>query len=747
MGEIYSLGRKSSSDDFNQFTEADIELLSQPEDPPGYFSPGKLWGMARRKRVLVMGLAFGLSLFMGFRSYRQQTFYESSFQILVEPITEQQELSDELTGEKPSSSNQEYDYTTQLEVLMSPQVLEPIVQRIGIEYPDVTLDHLSNSLNIYRLGETKAIEVKYKSEDPVKVKVVLEEVAEGFLNYSLNEQKARLGQGIEFVNVQTPIVRKRVNEIQSKIQKLRQDFQFIDPETHAEELQSKRTELGQQRQTLQRNIEGLRFRYDTLKEELEQQLVLNESPAYQEFKTQFNALERQIAIELARFGENSPTIKMLRQQQANLEPLLRQEAERAVRNQMANVFNEMQIAVTEEQSLAKSEQRINQRFQQMPAITRYYTDLQRELKVASESLERFISSGQALQTQAAQNEVPWQLIRPPQDAVALPKGSFAKGAVNGFVMGVLLSLVIAFLYERFQGAFFTVSDLSQRTRLPILGTIPYQRRLKDAGYQDHVVDWRPILELTESLEVLHDTAAYGDRIELNDSPDWDELEDVEVLATPVPKGTSNDFLESFRTLNTYINRVKFPQGRWALTITAADRGEGRTTIAIHLAQAAAAMGKKVLLVDAHLQGHDRDASTFLGMEDKPGLGDYLMGHNSLKTVIRRLPWEKNLYFINSGTFPPDATRVLASQKMYEFMGKVRETFDIVIYDTPPMMGLADLAILSKCTDGTLFVVKFAKWGAVTSLPASLEQLKTARIPVVGLVANSVKDYSIKWFLR
>ncbi len=751
MSELYAVQAEPLENHLDQFTEADVELLSEPEDPPGLFSLGNLWGMARRKRVLVMGLAFGLALFMGLKASQQETVYSGSFQILVEPVTDKNKI-DKLTGDgEDTSSRDEYDYGTQFEVLLSPKVLEPMVQVISVDFPDVTLGHLSQKLSVYRLGETKTIEVKYSSENREQVKYVLEKVAEGYLNYSLNEQKEELSRGIEFVNEQKPLLEKRANSIKAKIQRLRQENNFIDPIKHAEQLSSNRSEVSQQRQTVQRQIAKLKFEYETLLDQKKEQIIVNESKGYAEFKNQFDALERQIAIELARFGENSPTIKLLRQQQANLEPLLQEEAERTLNNQIAAVYNDLQTLIAEENNLSKTERKLTILFQQTPALARYYDELQRELAIANESLSKFISSGQELQLQASQGESPWKLIRPVSTPKAQPRSTFARGALNGFVAGIVLSLVIAFIYERFQGAFFTVNDLKQRSRLPVLGTIPYQKNLKEAAFNSQVVDWRPILEESQQnghhSDESREVRALRDVIELDTSGDWQELEDVEVLAAPVPQGTSNDFLEAFRTLNTYINRVRFYDGQWSLTVTSAARGEGRTTVAVHLAQAAAAMGSRVLLVDAHLQGGQKDASHFLGVEGKPGLGDYLLGRHSLKEVIRRLTWEQNLYFINAGTFPPDATRLLASDKMEEFMDSVNRSFDVVIYITPAVMGLADLAILSKKTDGTLFVVKFGKWGGVRNLPAAIEQLKTARIPVVGLVANNVKDYSIKWFLR
>ncbi|HEY9825896.1 MAG TPA: AAA family ATPase [Stenomitos sp.] len=734
-----------------QFTERDAELLTPPENPESNFSIPKLIGMARRKKVIVMGLSFGLALFLGLKSYREDTFYESSFQILVQPVTQKQKLTN-LTGDKTESSDtsKEFDYTTQIEVLLSPKNLEPVVKEINTKFPDVTVEYLNQNLAVYRLGETKVIEVKLKDENPEKVKYILQKVAKGYLKYSYEEQRASLRQGIEFVNDQLPVFRKRVNAIQDQLQALRQRYNFVDPESYSADLYKQLSDLGQQRQTLRNDIDTMTLRYKTLEKQSGALVAINQSPSYKEFLTQFQALDRQIVIELARFGENSPTIKQLRQQQDNLIPLLQAEAQRTLKNQMASLWNDLQISIAREQSVGKRQREVERKYQQMPAVSRVYADLLRELKAATESLERFMSTREGLEIEAAQNQIPWQLVRPPHEPTMLPKGSFAKGVATGFMAGAVLALAIAFILERIEGAFYIVSDLRQVTRLPLLGTIPFRKDLKSAGPDAHIVDWRPLLEkqLTESAqdsieEYVNEALAAMNAPNSED----DTMPEDEDFPAPVPMGSTYNFLEAFRSLHTYIGRVRENPHRWTLAISSAMPGEGRTIVAMHLAQAAAAMNRRVLLVDAHFLSGENSTSEFLGMSPRPGLGDFLMGQSPLRQVIRPLHWENNLFFISAGASPPDPTRALASPRMQELMRRVKESFDIVIYDTPPLMGLADLGILATHTDGVLFVVKFRKWGASTALANALERLKVAKIPVVGVVANSVKEYSLTWFLR
>jgi polysaccharide biosynthesis transport protein len=202
------------------------------------------------------------------------------------------------------------------------------------------------------------------------------------------------------------------------------------------------------------------------------------------------------------------------------------------------------------------------------------------------------------------------------------------------------------------------------------------------------------------------------------------------------------FLESFRSLHTNIIRLGDSQPITSVVISSAMPVEGRTTIAVHLAQAAAAMGKRVLLVDAHFRRGGVPLHTLLGLPDKKGLSDFLNETAPLNQVIQRLAWESSLFVVSAGSIPPDPTRLLSSPRMHGFMQRVHKTFDLVIYDTPPLMGLADVSLIAAQTNGVVLVAGFGKRNGAEALTQTVERLKVAHIPILGVVANGVKDYSV-----
>ena len=118
------------------------------------------------------------------------------------------------------------------------------------------------------------------------------------------------------------------------------------------------------------------------------------------------------------------------------------------------------------------------------------------------------------------------------------------------------------------------------------------------------------------------------------------------------------FLESFRTLHSNLSTFSLK----SFVVTCSLPGEGATTVAVHLVQAAAAMGRRVVLVDAQFRRGGTRLSSLLGITPEPGLSNYINNQVTLEKIIQRLAWESNLYAISAGTvsFDPHSAAVICS---------------------------------------------------------------------------------------
>jgi capsular exopolysaccharide synthesis family protein len=703
--------------------------------------------VVRRRGLVIAGIAIAVTSVVSLWSFNRTPKYEGNFQLLVEPVTAENKLSKltELTGMNPEIDTG-MDYETQIQVLKSSELMSKLIDKLQTKYPDITYNDLivKNKLKINRLRDTKILDISYSNTDKERIKFVLHEVAKGYLRYSFQERQANLNQGIKFVEGQLPKLQERVDKLQGQLQGFRQQNNLLDPQEQAKQLSERVSKIDQDQLESQVKLNETRTLYQTLQKQLglapNQALAaaaLSESPRYQLLLNQLQELETKIATESARFTEASPTIQALRDQQRNLLPLLRQEAQQVLGNnvssppvssaspnsirlqltqQMVDALNQIQVLEVRTGAIASAQSRLGREVKQLPAIARQYGDLQRELTVATESLTRFLGVRETLQIEVAQKALPWQLIARPKLADDPISPRPVRDSILGAIAGLLLGIGVALLLERLDNVFHSPDELRDTTKLPLLGIIPFQKQLKN---QKPIVNLSGLMgQKGRNAEAPTSPLRNRDR-----QPQW---------------YNSSPFLEAFRSLHTNISFLGSDTPIHSLVISSATPGDGKSTTSVQLAQAAAAMGKRVLLVDADMRRPQ--VHYVLGLPNHQGLSNVIATGLPPKQAIQRLPMWDHLYVLTAGPMPPDPTRLLSSKKMHYLMTQFQAVFDLVIYDTPPVLGLADGKLLATHTAGIVMVVGLGRTDRDIFLQA-LDGLKVSNATILGVVANGVKGYT------
>jgi tyrosine-protein kinase Etk/Wzc len=190
--------------------------------------------------------------------------------------------------------------------------------------------------------------------------------------------------------------------------------------------------------------------------------------------------------------------------------------------------------------------------------------------------------------------------------------------------------------------------------------------------------------------------------------------------------------ESFRHLRTNIQYAQLDKPLKTILVTSPNPKEGKSTIASNLAITFAQTEQKVLLIDADMR-RPKIHSLF-GLKKDPGLTDFLFGSATLEDVT----WEgvlENLSVIAAGTTPPNPAEILGSIKMKKFIETVRLAYDVIIFDSPPVLAVTDAVVLATAVDGALLVVSSDHTHA-QSLEKATEALKGIGKTAVGVVLNN-----------
>jgi capsular exopolysaccharide synthesis family protein len=290
------------------------------------------------------------------------------------------------------------------------------------------------------------------------------------------------------------------------------------------------------------------------------------------------------------------------------------------------------------------------------------------------------------------------------DRAVVPKEPVSPKILRNLLLGILLGLGFGV------GIVYVRAILDDRIRTP--------EDLKKAGY----------VHLSSINRMVWDKSVQKDaKMTTEDGSKFD----VHLVTHLNPLSAST---ESYRNLRVNVLST-LPEGRLkTIAVTSGAPGEGKTTTAANLAVSFSHAEKKVLLVDADLR---RPAvHTMFGIAQQPGLMDTLLGKRPLETVIHH-NLVRNLDVLCSGMMSPNPAETLGSTRMAEFITQVCRLYDVVLFDTPPVLATTDAAVLSrlKLIDGVLLVVTAGKTEK-DILNRAAETLRSVGGNLLGVVLNN-----------
>lgn len=190
--------------------------------------------------------------------------------------------------------------------------------------------------------------------------------------------------------------------------------------------------------------------------------------------------------------------------------------------------------------------------------------------------------------------------------------------------------------------------------------------------------------------------------------------------------------EQFRTLRTNINFSMPDKELKTLLFTSTSPGEGKSTVAANTAVVFAQEGKRVLLVDSDMR--KPTVHYTFQLTNTIGLSNLLTRQEMLTNVLKTSEME-NLKIITCGPIPPNPAELVGSQTMDKVMEEMKEHFDVIIFDAPPVLSVADAQILSNKCDGTILVMNSGETEKAGVAKAK-EALVSSKANIIGVVLNN-----------
>lgn len=260
------------------------------------------------------------------------------------------------------------------------------------------------------------------------------------------------------------------------------------------------------------------------------------------------------------------------------------------------------------------------------------------------------------------------------------------------VLGLMLSVALAFLLDHLDNTVKTAETVERLVQLPVLGLVP---TIKTKGRKD-------------PLALRHYT----------DNP-------------------KTQFAEALRTLRTGVLLSGLDKSHRRLLITSSVPSEGKTTVALNLAQALSQM-HKVLLIDGDMR-RPSVAAVLGDQAPSKGLSQFIAGEAKISDCVHQLDGT-NAYLMTAGVIPPNPLELISSQKFSDALANLSKVFDYIVIDAPPSLAVSDALVLSRLVDGVLYVVR-SDSSPQAAVQAGIKRLRRVDAPLIGVILNRVGERS------
>jgi capsular exopolysaccharide synthesis family protein len=305
------------------------------------------------------------------------------------------------------------------------------------------------------------------------------------------------------------------------------------------------------------------------------------------------------------------------------------------------------------------------------------------------------------------------------DVATLPDKPIPKNETKiyfvGILLGILLGFGLALLLEFNDTSIKSTEDIERYLGLPVLGTIPHIGK--------HSVKEKRRLK-KKKPDGRNDTPEADGGVVPNDDPH--QLFTFE--------GDDSVITEAYRSLRTNLSFVSPDKPVKTVLITSSGPGEGKSLTISNLAMAYAQMGKKTLLIDTDLRRPVQHR--IFGVKREPGFSDLFIKDNPDFDGIIKKTVKENLYLLTAGIFTPNPAELLGSNKMEKFLVYFRQNFDIVFFDTPPVIAVTDSTLLGTKMDGLLLIIKSHHTDRDIAMWAG-NSLRKVGVRLLGTVLNDI----------
>jgi len=557
--------------------------------------------------------------------------------------------------------------------------------------------------------DTNIIKISVMGHDPIEVQRMVNTWAQEFVSQGLSYNKLEARSVREFLEEQLSVVSDQLDESEKGLQNFKESSQVVVLGVEAESKIAELAKFEAEKAAAVTEQEGIRRFFKKIEKNREDQSgdmdfwQVTAFPSLINNQTIWRLKDQLVELSVRKkelnhvLEDTHPDLIVINSQIALVEADLKRQASSYIKALDSKI-----------EALSATIDLFQKELDRLPEKETQLARLKRNAKVNEEIYTLLLKRHKEAQISEAMEIGEIRVVDPAISPMYPVKPNKRLNLALGLVVGILMGITLACFAEYFDTTIKNWEDVSKQLDIPMLGSIP---RIK-------------VSKKTAKLKNGKDeSAAFGDRlISFSD--------------------TKSPVSEAYRTIRTNIQYFDITDKLRTILFTSPGPKEGKSTTVSNLAVTLSQQGVKTLIVDADLRKPVM-ARTFK-VSKTPGLTDVLVGKASLSMCIIETGID-NLYLLPSGTIPPNPSELLSSGKMTELIEILKEAFQIVLVDSPPVLAVTDASILAKKTDGVVLVIR----SEVTEEDAAAmakQHLERVQARLIGVVINDF-NFESRYYKR
>jgi capsular exopolysaccharide synthesis family protein len=655
------------------------------------------WRVIRIRKAIIITVFLITAIIATAVTFILPESYASTARIKVEP--------DENIGLAASVAGSPYDpyfIQTTFEIMQSQIVLSNVITHLnlnekwGKKYANgetlktsETMEILKKRMNLAPVRNTKLIAITVYSENKDEAAQIANGIATAYKNYRFETRRELTSQGVEALQQQYSELEQVVKTNQDYVEELRLKLNItgdqaaapgFTPTFNSEQL-AKYHDL---------QIEGERIYKESLVQLQELQTIAKTDKnklrdvlptvfpdvALSELLSKLHEADQNMVTKTNDYALDNPVVTRLQ----SLINKLNQEIDARVDGILLGLQSQVNSKKAALDTLTQAVEDSKVKDQEEFKKNQPYYDQKRKLEDMQEFQKVLTAkiSAQRLEIEAPKNAMVQvtDLAEPGKEPVE-PKKTL--NIVLGLVFGLVMGIGLAFFIEYLDTSVKTIDDVERTFQAPVLGVIP-----QNIGYL-------------------------------------------------LDEGTESKNAEAYRVLRTNILFSRKDEKPNSVVVVSAGAGEGKSTTSVNLATVFAQAGSRVLIVDSDLRRPT--LHKIFKVTNKLGLTNYLLQQNTLAEIVQTSP-VPNLDFMASGKLPNSSMGILGSAKMKEMIAELKQRYDFIFFDSPPILGVSDASVLASEVDLVIQVIQYRRYPQPMTIRAK-QMIEKVGGHLVGIVLNNI----------